>query len=123
MKAQRPIVKALLLLLILLLSSIGMRAFGSGISVPSCRVATHVSKRHEHNQPGNSRRVMLRTGSHHSPAQRTHRLRGKKINIDTAFSVASRTSSITTLSMSKAKALIQEPGGPNPPRGPPLLSL
>jgi hypothetical protein len=122
MKAHSSIIRALLL--ILLLSPVGLRAFGSRISMPSCRVAAHAPNTHRPNQVAKSSlRAVLTASAHRSPAQRIHRPRGKKINIDPALVPAFTTSAIAPKISSTNGLGMQELNGPNPPRGPPLLSL
>lgn len=121
MKARSLIVRALLLTL--LLSPLGLRAFGSSISVHSCRVPSHRPKQHQpvKQAGGSSHQALLAAFGHRQQSQRIHRLRGKRINIDSGFVPASDTVIVAAVSSSASRPLIQEIAGPNPPRGPPSL--
>ncbi|HTM15434.1 MAG TPA: hypothetical protein VL135_00965 [Terracidiphilus sp.] len=123
MKAHRLIVRALLL--ISLLSPLGLRAFGSRISSPSCQVLTN-SARHQHQRQiaRSSVDVVLAAPAHRSPAQRIHRLRGKRINLDRSFVLPPASAPIAKPPSSIITLEARTPNGPNPTRGPPFhLSL
>jgi len=122
MNSRRLIVRALLL--ISLLSPFSLRAFGSRASSPSCQVPASAVQRAHHNRiAGSSFDTVLASSRHRSPAQRMHRLRGKRIHLDQPLVFAPTRTVIATETSSPVTLCTQNLGGPNPPRGPPLSSL
>lgn len=121
MKARRLILRTLLL--ILMLSPSGVRAFASRIVAHSCRIPAHLHQRHQSKAEVSSRRACFAVVGNHSPTQRMHRARGKRVNVQTAFMPAFKKKSLASHSVSRASLIALELGGPNIPRAPPLLSL
>ena len=117
MKAHRQIVRALLL--ISLLAPFGLRAFGSRVSSPSCRVLERSGGTHHHQLTRTALDVVLAAPAHRSPAQRMHRLRGKRINLNTSLVLPPATSPIAESSPLSVTPHTQDLNGPNPSRGPP----
>jgi hypothetical protein len=66
---------------------------------------------------------VLAAPPHRSPAHRTHRLRGKRISVDTSFILVPARTSIKKQSSSTVTLHLRDLDGPNPSRGPPALSL
>ena len=118
MKAHRLIIRALIL--IPLLSMLGPRVFGSRISPPSCRVISHISapagNRHLSRSPLDT---VLAAPARRIPTHRMHRLRGKRIHLDTALVLPPASRAQNTPSAPIISLDIQNLAGPNPPRGPP----
>jgi len=121
MKPHRMISRVLLL--ILLLSPIAPRAFGNRISAPSCHILTRLSKQARTHRADSSFHRVLITIGHRSPTQRIHRLRGKRINLGTAYVPFCAASLVPKEATLRTALPIQERSGPNSPRAPPLLSI
>jgi hypothetical protein len=118
MKVHRLIVRTLLLI-----SLLSTTAFGSRISAPSCPALRHdTGNRHHHQMSKRPLDVVLAAPAHRPPANRMHRLRGKRINLDTALVLPPALTLQATLSASTITLDIDSLSGPNPPRGPPALS-
>lgn len=122
MKTNRIVVRTLFL--IALVCSLGLQAFGSRVPSSSCRVHRHPYRSHHQNRIGNSSLdLLLPASAQRTQAHRHHRLRGKRINLDTSAAVAP---ALTPRAAEPASVLTlhtQHLKGPNPPRGPPSISL
>ncbi|MBS1803814.1 MAG: hypothetical protein JST28_10640 [Acidobacteria bacterium] len=121
MKARCLIVRALLL--ISLLAPFGHRAFGSRISSPSCRILKRSYETRNHQIDRTSLDVVLAAPAHRAPAQRMHRLRGKRINLDPSFVLPPAPSLVAEPVSLLITLHTQDLNGPNPSRGPPSLAL
>lgn len=118
MKARRFIFRVLLLAL--LLSPSGIRAFGSRLSAPSCRIPTrHLHGGHSKAQAEVQHHLAVALPSRHSPTTRLHRNRGKKLNIQRDFAAAPLLSVRNGHLFAGVIDCQQELAGPNPSRGPP----
>lgn len=125
MKTRGLIVRTLLLALLLSPSS-ALRAFGSRMLASSWQPQKQQLQA-EPTAEGMAGAVNLSVVSvpgHRAPAQRLHKSRGKRINIDSALLPAPGSSAIDRLLFSDMAMVQKELDCPNPPRGPPtLLSL
>ena len=121
MKTRNFIVRALLLAL--LLSPSGLRAFGSRVSLSSCHVRKpHApARRNEGRASAVAHQLVVSLPGHRSPAQRQHRNRGKRISAGTTFVPATGLVAVIRLPLSNKAICQQELDGPNPSRGPPAL--
>jgi hypothetical protein len=121
MKARRLIVRALLL--ISLLSPLGLHAFSSRISTRSCGTVKLSAEPDRPRQVAKSSLyAVLAAPAHRSPARRVqHRLRGKRINLDTSFILPPAPSPVASPPSPTISLNTQHQNGPNPSRGPPAL--
>jgi|SRR5215831_1740544 len=119
MKTRSLIVRALLLAM--LLSPSGLRAFGARVSLSSCHLSLHHRPTaHSKGQTAiTAHRLAVSFPNHHGPAQRLHRVRGPRINVETAVVPTPRFSTVGRLPFSDVTLRQQEFEGPNPSRGPP----
>lgn len=121
MKTRSLIIKVLLLTMVL--SPSGLRAFASRVSLSSCRVRTL----HNATVPSKDRtilaahRLVLSIPGYRSPAQRIHRIRGHKINVEAELVPTPSFFVVGRLPFSEMAVSHQELDGPNPSRGPPNL--
>lgn len=122
MKTTRIMVRTLLL--IWLICPSGLRAFGSRVGSHSCRIPSHVSSPARHRSAGRSNRTAsLTTTAERAPTQRLHRVRGKRVHLDASLLLTHKQRPIGTLPFSAITLHAQNLNGPNPPRGPPALSV
>jgi hypothetical protein len=121
MKTRSLIVRTLLL--IVLLSPLGLRAFGSRVSASSSELnGQRLQAAHgEELTVGAMHRPVLSFPGRRSPAQRLHKIRGKRINVDTALIPTPEPCAVARLPFSNVLLTQKELDCPNPPRGPPTL--
>jgi hypothetical protein len=124
MKTRWSIAGALLFALVLAPSA--LRASARPIGSSSC----HVSKARFHSDSAAKRtrenlvQLVASAPSHHTPAPRLHRIRGKKINVQGSTILALRCFAASRYLVQDASSELQIIDGPNPSRGPPSqLSL
>lgn len=122
MKARSFIVRALLFALVLAPSALrtSARPLGAsscGIAKPQLR-ANPVGGR---TAAGALDQLVASTPSHHAPAPRLHRIRGKKISMQGGLGPTPRSCTAAHLLISDARVGQQDFDGPNPSRGPPSL--
>lgn len=122
MKARWIILRALLLALVV--SPSALRAMPRLLSVPSCQNAkSQIRANHARQKHKTGLEVAYSQPGHHRPAQRMHRIRGKKIGIERGFIAGQGSSARNRYVFSVSRARLQDPDGPNPSRGPPSQSL
>lgn len=120
MKARWIIFRVLLLVLVA--SPSAMRAMPRSLGGPACRIARiHASYARPAHQI--MRGALYTLPPHHRPTPRLHRIRGKKISIQSSLIVAEGCPGQCRYSFLIYPARMQEPDGPNPPRGPPTSYL
>jgi hypothetical protein len=118
MKARIFILGALLLAFAV--SPSAMRASSRVIGVSSCHASTsNVRVRHGKNGLGAADRIAVKLPGHHAPAQRLHRIRGKKISVQRSLYLAAGRTALPGYVFSAVLVSMQDPDGPNPSRGPP----
>jgi hypothetical protein len=119
MKARSLILRALLFAVVLAPSA--LRASARPLGAPSCTVmkpqmrAGLVGVKAVRTPD----RLVAAKPGHHGPAPRLHRIRGKKINIQSGFVSAPRCYARTVFLFSAESFIQPDMGGPNPSRGPP----
>ena len=119
MKARIFILGAMLLALAV--SPSAMRAATGKLSAPSCHAPTH---RHAGRRSQAAlHKLALTLPGHRNPSPRLHRIRGKKINAQSGFAFERGRTAPARYLFSFALIAPQIPGGPNPSRGPPQVSL
>jgi hypothetical protein len=119
MKTRWSIAGALLFALVWAPSA--LRASAKPMAVSSC----HVSKSRFHSNNAGKRtrenlvQLVASAPSHHTPAPRMHRIRGKKINVQGSTILALRCFAASRYLVLDASSDLQNIDGPNPSRGPP----
>jgi hypothetical protein len=119
MKARIFIVRAFVLAMVLAPSTLWASARHLGVS--SCRVEkAHYRASHTSRQRGRTLgQLVAAMPRHHAPAPRLHRIRGKKINVQSGLVFMARSYAPTRFDISDAQVGQQDLDGPNPSRGPP----
>lgn len=122
MKVRWIILRALLLVLVV--SPSAMRAMPRQLSIHACRTAkSHIRTTYNRQRHTVPQEVAYSQPGHNRPEPRMHRIRGKKVSIQRGFATAQAGSAPARYVLSISQALLQNPDGPNPSRGPPAQSL
>jgi hypothetical protein len=123
MKTRWSIAGALLFALVLAPSA--LRASAKPMAVSSCQVSkTQFHANSAGKRTGGNLVQLASAPSHHTPAPRLHRIRGKKINVQGSTILALRCFAASRYLVQDASSELQIIDGPNPSRGPPSqLSL
>jgi hypothetical protein len=121
MKTRSFIVRALLFALVLAPAAMPVSAKPAGAL--SCRVANRQLRTID--AGGQAGRILDQfvdsTQRHRAPAPRLHRIHGKKISVQAALVLTTRSCTLTHILVGDARVDQQDMDGPNPSRGPPSL--
>jgi hypothetical protein len=119
MKARSLILRALLFAVVLAPSA--LRTSARPLRAPSCTVLKPQKRAGLVGVKAvlTPDQLVAAMPGHHGPAPRLHRIRGKKISIQSGFVSAPRCHARTVFLFSAESFVQPDMGGPNPSRGPP----